>query len=250
MRKILLITGLLVSSLFAISNHEVAIKSDEVMRGFEDVKADMTMVLINASGQKRERTMHMQTLELKGGNKSLMEFLTPADVRGTKFLSYEHADRDDDQWLFLPALKRVKRMASKNKSGSFMGSEFSFEDMGSFNIDKYNYKGDATEVELDGKKYLKSEYTPNSKYSGYTKQISYVDPVSYLVHQVDYYDRKKELLKTAIFSQYTKVNGVNRIGKIHMKNFQNDKESILMFQNEKIKNGLKEKDFHKRVLKK
>jgi len=250
MRKLIVVAGLLVSSLMAISNHDLAVKNDEVMKGYQDVKADMKMILINANGQKRERTMKMMTLEMEGGDKSLMEFITPADVKGTKFLSYEHADRDDDQWLYLPALKRVKRMASKNKSGAFMGSEFSFEDMGSFNIDKYSYSGDALEVELNGKKYLKSERIPNSKYSGYTKQVSYTDPSTYLTHQVDYYDRKKELLKTAYFSNYSQIDGINRIGQIHMKNFQNDKESILVFENEKLKTGLKEKDFHKRVLKK
>ena len=67
---------------------------------------------------------------------------------------------------------------------------------------------------------------------------------------MDYYDRKKSLLKSAYFSEYKKINGVYRVGRIHIKNFQNNKESILVWKNETIKNGLKNKDFHKRVLKK
>ena len=81
-----------------------------------------------------------------------MEFVSPADVKGTKFLSYSHIKKDDDQWLYLPALKRVKRIASKNKSGSFMGSEFSYEDLSSFDADKYIYEGKAKVVKFKGKK--------------------------------------------------------------------------------------------------
>jgi hypothetical protein len=179
-----------------------------------------------------------------------MEFLTPADVKGTKFLSYEHADKDDDQWLYLPALKRVKRIASKNKSGSFMGSEFSYEDLTAFNIDKYNYSGDAEEVTVDGNKMFKSERIPNSKNSGYTKQVSWTTVDTFLTMKVEYYDRKKELLKTAIFEDYKKIGGVWRIGKITMINHQNDKKTTLVWKDETIKNGLKDRDFHKRVLKK
>ena len=161
--KRILVSMAMVVNVWAISNLELAQKSDAVMSGYEDAKSEMVMTLVNANGQERQRTMKSMVLEKEGGDKSLMEFLTPADVKGTKFLSYEHADKDDDQWLYLPALKRVKRIASKNKTGSFMGSEFSYEDLSAFNIDKYNYSGDAEEVVVDGKKMYKSERTPNTK---------------------------------------------------------------------------------------
>ena len=247
--KSVLISMAIVANVWGISNFELAQKSDAVMRGYEDAKSEMVMTLINANGQERQRTMKSMVLEKKGGDKSLMEFLTPADVKGTKFLSYEHADKDDDQWLYLPALKRVKRIASKNKSGSFMGSEFSYEDLTAFNIDKYQYSGDAQEVTLDGKKMYKGERIPKSKNSGYTKQVSWSSVDTFLTMKVDYYDRKKELLKTATFSDYKKIDGVWRIGKIEMLNHQNDKKTILVWKNETIKNGLKDKDFSKRVLK-
>jgi outer membrane lipoprotein-sorting protein len=247
--KKLLLSMVMVANVWAISNFELAQKSDAALSGYHDAKAEMVMTLINANGQERQRTMKSMVLEKKGGDKSLMEFLTPADVKGTKFLSYEHADKDDDQWLYLPALKRVKRIASKNKSGSFMGSEFSYEDLTAFNIDKYSYSGDAEEVTLDGKKMYKSERIPKSKNSGYTKQVSWVTPDTYLTMKVDYYDRKKELLKTATFADYKKLDGVWRIGKITMLNHQNDKKTILVWKNETIKNGLSDRDFNKRVLK-
>ena len=237
-------------SLCAMSNHDVAQKSDDAMSGFKDAKSDMFMTLINASGQERQRKMKMIVLEQDNGDKSLMTFLSPADVKGTKFLNYEHIKKDDDQWLYLPSLKRVKRIASKNKSGSFMGSEFSYEDLSSFDVDKYTYKGDAKVVTFDGKKMYKGERRPVTKNSGYTKQVSWIDKKTFLIQKVDYYDRKHEHLKTARFYDYKKISGVWRVGKMVMKNHQNDKKTILVWKNETIKNGLKEKNFHKRVLKK
>ena len=136
MLKIITLPFICISTVFALSNLEVATSSDAVMNGFEDSIAVMTMKLINARGQEKTRHMKMKVLEGKDADKSLMEFSTPADVKGTKFLSYEHINKDDDQWLYLPALKRVKRIASKNKSGAFMGSEFSYEDLSAFNVKK------------------------------------------------------------------------------------------------------------------
>jgi len=250
MIKLLTVLMFVLSNVFALSNYEVSKKSEEVMSGFEDSISKMQMTLINARGQEKVRTMSMKVLEGKDEDKSLMEFLTPADVKGTKFLNYEHVDKDDDQWLYLPALKRVKRIASKNKSGAFMGSEFAYEDLSAFNVKKYKYEGDAKEAELDGVGVYVGESTPVSKYSGYTKLISWVDKETFLVKKIEYYDRKRELLKTAYFKDYKKFGDVYRIGHITMKNIQNDKTTILIWSDEKIRNGLKAKDFHKRYLKK
>jgi len=243
------LTTLLLAStaVFALTNYEVAKKSEAVMSGFKDSISTMEMTLINAAGQKKVRTMKMKVLEGESEDKSLMEFLTPKDVKGTKFLSYEHVNKDDDQWLYLPALKRVKRIASKNKSGSFMGSEFSYEDLSAFNADKYTYpKGEA---KIENGLYVGNS-KPVSKYSGYTKLVSYTDPKTFLIQKTEFFDRKGELLKVETFEDYKKIDGVYRIGKIIMKNVQNDKSTILVWKNETIKNGLKAKDFHKRYLKK
>ncbi|HHH19726.1 MAG TPA: outer membrane lipoprotein-sorting protein [Campylobacterales bacterium] len=193
--------------------------------------------------------MEMKTLEGTNGDKSIATFLSPADVKGTKTLTHEHIDRDDDQWLYLPALKRVKRIASRNKSGSFMGSEFSYEDIGNQNYQKFSYTGEAQEVDLNGVKCYKGARIPNDKNSGYTQQISWVDTTNFLIQKVEYYDRKKELLKTALFSDYRQIDGVWRVGKIEMTNHQNDKSTILIWKEDKIKMGLTDKEFNKRVLK-
>ncbi len=248
--KIFIFITLVISQVFALSNLEVAQKSEEALSGFEDSTSKMEMKLINARGQEKIRTMSMKVLEGEDEDKSLMEFLTPADVKGTKFLNYEHIAKDDDQWLYLPALKRVKRIASKNKSGSFMGSEFSYEDLSAFNVKKYHYEGEAKEVLLDSKEVYQISSVPVSKNSGYTKLISWVDKKTFLIQKIEYYDRKKELLKTAFFDKYNNFSGIYRMAKITMKNIQNDKTTILTWSEQKIKTGLKKKDFHKRYLKK
>ncbi len=250
MKKIILAGLLAASSLMALTNLEIAKKADSAMDGFESSISKTQMILINASGQKSVRDLLMKTLEGEDGDKTISTFLSPADVKGTKVLGWEHIDRDDDQWLYLPALKRVKRIASKNRSGSFMGSEFSYEDIGNQNYKKYTFEGEPEKVMLDGVECYKGVRVPKDKNSGYTKQITWVDTKDFLIRKIEYYDRKKELLKTAVFSEYKKIDGIWRMGKIEMKNHQNDKSTILIWKEDKIKAGLKTKDFDKRMLKK
>jgi len=249
MTKILLTTLMTATSLMALTNMEIAQKADNVTDGFESSIAKTEMVLINASGQKSVRKLEMKTLEGENGDKSISTFLTPADVKGTKTLTHEHVERDDDQWLYLPALKRVKRIASSNKSGSFMGSEFSYEDIGNQNYNKFTYGDKVEEVSLNGEACYKGVRIPKDKNSGYTKQLSWVTKDKFLLKQVEYYDRKSELLKTATFSDYRQIDGVWRVGKIEMKNHQNDKSTVLTWKEDKIKVGLTAKEFNKRVLK-
>ncbi|MBN2314343.1 MAG: outer membrane lipoprotein-sorting protein, partial [Sedimentisphaerales bacterium] len=107
----------------------IARQADTRDKGFGDFTADMLMILMNKEGQKSEREMRIRTLEVENdGDKCLTIFDTPRDIKGTAFLSFTHKVGDDDQWLYLPAVARVKRISSRNKSGSFMGSEFSYED--------------------------------------------------------------------------------------------------------------------------
>ena len=116
----------------------IAKEGDVKDTGFGDFTADMLMTLKNRAGKTSRRVIRSKTLEGKGvGDKSLSLFDEPADVKGTAMLTFSHGLKADDQWLYLPALKRVKRINSRNKSGPFMGSEFAFEDLGSQDVEKY-----------------------------------------------------------------------------------------------------------------
>ena len=238
---------------FSLTGEEVAMEVEKARRGFLDSKSKLVMTLINASGAKSLREMSNKMLEKPKdskteGDKSIIVFLSPADVKGTGLLTYERLDREDDQWLYLPALRRTKRIASKNKSGSFMGSEFAYEDISAQSLEKYTYSDAVHEETLNGIVCYKYERYPKSKYSGYTKQVVWADKKNFITIKTDYFDRKRELLKTAIFSDYEKKKGVWRIGKIHMKNHQNKKETILEWLEDEIQTGLKERDFTKRML--
>ena len=122
---------------------DIAARSDRTDIGFGSSKVELEMILRNAAGQESTRTLEIATLEKPDeevGDKSLVLFDTPRDIEGTALLSHAKILDPDDQWLYLPALKRVKRISSSNKSGPFVGSEFAFEDFTSLELNKYEYK--------------------------------------------------------------------------------------------------------------
>ena len=139
--------------------------------GWDNSVANMTMILRNAQGQEATREMRVSSLEMQDdGDKALTVFDSPRDVAGTAFLSFSHAMEPDEQWIYLPAIKRVKRIASRNKSGPFMSSEFAFEDMTSFEVEKFTYEF-LREDKYNGEKVFVVEQTPQDEFSGYSKQI-------------------------------------------------------------------------------
>ena len=217
--------------------------------GWEDFTADMLMTLRNEQGQKSEREVKMKSLEqLDDGDKSITMFNKPKDVRGTTFLSYSHPVGADDQWLYLPSLKRVKRISSRNKSGPFMGSEFSFEDLGSFEIEKYSYKYLEDEV-IEGMDNYKVEQYPLDENSGYSKRIVWVDKQQYRIVKVEFYDRKKSLLKTLSYHDFKLyLDKYWRANTSTMVNHQNGKSTELKWDNYVFRTGLEEADFNRNAL--
>lgn len=234
--------------LYAQSAQEVAEISYKRLSGYGSSIAETTMILKNAHGETNTRKMRIEKLEGREGDRSLITFLFPSDIKGTKLLSYERIGKDDRQWFYLPALKRVKRISSRNKSGSFMASEFSYEDIASQNYRNYRYKGEAKKVKHNAKTYLRIERIPKDTHSGYARQVIYIDPKTYLAKFGEYYDRHGKVLKKVTFMQYRKIDGIDRIVKIEMHNVQNGKRTLLKWDKERIKAGLKASDFSKRDL--
>jgi len=229
----------------------IAKERDSRDKGFKDLTSNMRMVLKNRHGQESTRRIRMKVLEVEGdGDKSLTIFDNPKDVKGTVFLNFTHKTGDDDQWLYLPALKRVKRISSRNKSGSFMASEFAYEDISSHEVEKYTYKWIRDE-EYNGLDCFVVEYYPvDMKNSGYIRQISWIDKQEYLIHKVEYFDRKNSHLKTLTFKGYKKyLNRFWRVDEMNMVNHQNGKSTRLEFSDYKFQTGLKDSDFNKNSLK-
>ena len=227
----------------------IAVESDERDQGFIDTIANMKMILRNRAGKESNRNVRIKNLEVDGdGDKSLSIFDEPADVKGTTSLTWSHSTKPDDQWLYLPALKRVKRISSKNKSGPFMGSEFAFEDIGSQEVDKYSYKYLRDEP-IDGAQTFVIERYPNDKNSGYTKQIAWIEQERYIALKIEYYDRKGDLLKTLAASNFEQyLNKFWRAGTLEMVNHQSGKSTTLEFSNYQFQTGLRDADFSKNAL--
>ena len=231
----------------------IAQEADARDLGWKDSTADMQMQLINKQGDTSERKIRVRTLEVLGdGDKSLTIFDKPRDVRGTAFLTFSHVTGADDQWLYLPALKRVKRISSRNKSGPFMGSEFAYEDMSSQEVGKYTYKylkDEPCGPQQNLTCFVMERY-PVDEFSGYTKQIVWLDQNEYRAWKIDFYDRKDALLKTLVLSDYQQyLDQYWRPHTMTMSNHQTGKKSILTWSNYQFKTGLKDSDFNKANLK-
>lgn len=232
--------------------YQIAKRSDESDRGFGDSVARFKMILENAQGQTTEREVKNLILEMPDtsvGDKSIIVFYSPADVDGTALLSHAKILDPDDQWLFLPALKRVKRISSVNKSGPFVGSEFAFEDITARELGKYDYK------------YLRSEACgsltcdvieqyPKYENSGYTRLISWIDQTDFQARKMEFYDRKNAHLKTMTLGKYKKYN--DQFWRAHqweMVNHVTGKKTRLEYGDHQFQTGLDDKDFVKSVLK-
>ena len=223
---------------------EIAKKADEVDRGFGNYTTALTMILTNKQGQESTRFMENRTLEMvTDGDKSMIVFKSPKDVEGTATLTFTHKEGSDDQWLYLPAIKRVKRISSSNKSGPFMGSEFAYEDLSSQEVEKYTYKY-LEEGEANGSQALIVERVPMDEKSGYTRQIVWYNKDNYRIEKVEYYDRKNQLLKTLVQTEYNKyLDNYWRAGEFQMVNHQTGKQTKLLFEDYAFDTGLEETDF-------
>lgn len=228
----------------------VAREADRRDSGWGDYEARMEMTLRDRHGKQSARLMRVRFLEVEGdGDKSLGSFLEPVDIRGTALLTFSHKKESDDQWLYLPALKRVKRIASDDKSGAFMGSEFAYEDVSSQEVEKYRYKLLPDET-LDGEPCFVLERVPVSSWSGYTRQVAWIDKSEYRLRKVDYYDRKSSLLKTLTQSAFTKEAGrFWKPGEMRMSNHQTGKSTLIRWSGYAFGIGLKDSDFTQERLK-
>ena len=229
---------------------EIARAADAYDAGFGDFTANMIMTLKSKSGQTSRRLIRIRTLEVEGdGDKSLSIFDEPADVKGTKMLTYSHGLDPDDQWLYLPALKRIKRISSRNKSGPFMGSTFAFEDLGSQEVEKYTYKYLRDETCGEFTCHVIERY-PAYEFSGYTRQVVWMDTEAYRIFKVEYYDRKQALLKTLTSSDFQQYLGKHwRPGRMDMVNHQSGKSTLLEWSDYEFGTGLGEADFRSQTLK-
>lgn len=230
--------------------HTIAVEAKKRNSNFGDYQVQMTMILRSRAGAESQRMIRNRVLEIIGdGDKSLTIFDSPTDVRGTALLSYSHRQGDDDQWLYLPALKRVKRISSADKSGSFMGSEFSYEDLGSREVEKYAYRFLQEEACGEQRCFVLELIPKESSKSGYSRIISWLDTVHLRTMKEEYHDTRGRLMKTLTMGIYQEYLGFHwRPMQMLMVNHQNGKETELLFYTYLFHTGLTDRDFNKSKL--
>ncbi len=228
----------------------IATEARERQKGFGNFTSNLRMILRNKRGQESERELRLRVIEVEGdGDRTMFVFDRPRDVKGTAFLVHAHKEGPDDQWLYLPALKRVKRISSSKQSGSFMGSEFSYEDMGAVEVEKYTHRylrdepcGDLECAVL--------ERVPRSRDSGYSRQLVWLDRDELRTMQIQYFDRRDEHLKTMLVEDYNKyLDRFWRGSTISMTNHLTGKSTMLLWSEFEFGTDMDAGDFTKTALK-
>ena len=223
---------------------DIALAAREKRLGFGNFTARQNMLLRNKRGQESQRELRVKVMEVDGdGDMSLFVFDEPRDVQGTAFLIHAHKDKGDDQWLYLPALKRVKRISSGNRSGSFMGSEFAYEDMTPPEVEKFGYRhlrdeacGELTCTVV--------ERIPTDERSGYSRQTVWRDTEELRTWKVEYFDRKDAHLKTLTLDGYERyLDRYWQAGQMTMVNHLTGKTTVLTWADYDFQTDLDASDF-------
>jgi outer membrane lipoprotein-sorting protein len=240
-----------------LSPEEIA-KRSFLASKVSDSVSDSTFRLVNAKGQERVRETTGQTKLVKGttNNMRVVTFNSPADVKGTKTLLIEKSGSDDDIWIYLPALKKVRRLVASNKKDSFVGTDFSYGDVIGHKVEDWNHKI-LKEEKIDGKDCWMIESTPKnpsiSENSGYSKRLAWIDKESFIAVQGESYDLSGQLFKKFYARNLTKVDAKENKWQpmqLEAQNVQTNHKTILEFKNFKANTGVEDDKFTTRYLEK
>lgn len=209
---------------------------------------ELIMTLENSRGSKRVRTIKQNIKEYDNETKKIMFFTSPSDVRGTSFLSFSYDDKEnDDQWIYLPALKKVKRISSGNSSDYFMGSDFTYDDMGERlpSEDTHSIIGEET---INGLDCLIIESVSKDSNYMYSKTITWVSSEYWIGMQKEFYDEDGELLKTLSVSDYENIDGYWMITSSKMYNHQKEHTTFIELNDTILDSGIEDSIFTTRTM--
>jgi outer membrane lipoprotein-sorting protein len=228
----IMIVGLLVltsPTVLAITGEEVLDEVDKTLDS-NTRRSEIKMTIVNENGQKRERTVEIVS---KGDNKGLVQFLAPADVEGTSFLTLTE-DGEENMWLFLPAIGNVRKIASHMRNGSFMGTDFTYNDISMLGGSDYrsDYQSNlAEEVEYDGKTCYLLESQPTDQDIQYSRMKMWVNKANYVPLKMEFYDEEDNLLKVMTNKNIKNIDGHLTPNEITMENVQAGTKTILSLSN-------------------
>jgi len=246
---------LLANPLLALSPKEIIVKSDQVDDGDTSI-SEMTMILIDKKGQKRVRKIKGFRKDYGEDSKNISFFMSPADVRNTAFLSFDYDDdaKEDDNWLYLPALRKVKRIASGNKKDSFMGSDFTYHDMNGLKIEEWDYQMVRESAKVDGadcwvigampKKAIAKKVISDT---GYTKRVVWVRKDNFVTIQGKVWVKKGKKIKVMKAEGLKKIQGIWTNETITMttqdRKGRRTHATVLQFEKMKYNEGVKDNLF-------
>ncbi len=232
---------------------EISEKSLELTR-VDAMEMTSTLTIIDQKGRERVRQTTTASKKFGETTKIITKFISPADVKGTGLLVYDHKNQDDDMWIYLPALRKVRRIVSSEKGKSFMGSEFSNADMSAPKIDDYQYKILGS-VNFEGKDCWQIESIPVNQQiaddMGFSKKISWVDKGFFFTCKNVFYDYDGEVFKEILLSQYEEIDdGKYMVRKMEALNLQNDRKSVMTIDKLQKGSALTENSFTPAALEK
>jgi len=230
---------------FALTGDELALQM-ESRKTPADSKVDLLMTLINKKGKTRSSSLH--SINKDDGAKQIIWFLSPADDKGVAFLKIEHDNRDDEMRIWLPSFKKIRRISAKKRSDSFMGSDMSYEDLSSRQLDEYIFTLIGQQVYDSISCYLLESIPKERIRSEYSRHITWVDPTLLIPLKEESYDKSGIILKAKYFA-YEKMAIYQILKEIHVTNVQKNHSTHLKFENIEIDTGVKDELFHERHLK-
>jgi len=257
--KTLKITSILVAVIIAtgfisqiqaqeLTGREIVEKVYNLPTG-EDQTSNLTMTLINKSGKQRVRIIKQFSKDMGDVEKSIMFFQSPADVKNTSFMSWTYDDesKSDDQWIYLPALKKTKRISSDSKSDYFMGSDFTYDDLGDRKLDDDTHKliGDET---IDGVDYYLVESTPKDEEYMYSKTKTWIRKDNFVGLKKEFYDEEEDLLKILKIKKFEEISGFVVITSSEMENVQKNHRTTMVLGNLEINTGIPASKFSERMM--
>jgi outer membrane lipoprotein-sorting protein len=214
----------------------------------DDQTAILTMTLTNKSGQTRVRKIQQFSKDMGDRDKSIMFFVSPADVKNTSFMNWSYdSDKSDDQWIYLPALKKVKRISSDSKSDYFMGSDFTYDDLGDRKINADVHTLLREEAVNDKNCYVIESISKDEDYM-YSKTLTWIDKETFIGVKKEFYDEDEDLLKILKIKKVEKLNDLYIVTHSEMKNVQKNHSTTMILSNVKINTGLSEGKFTERMM--
>jgi len=246
-----------ISSLFASTSEqdgrEIMLKNDQQKRATTE-QVHLNMILVNEAGKTQRRELDwVKKIVNKIDEHTLIKFTYPKDIRGTGLLTYEYKNKEDDRWLYLPALRKSRRITSSEKSDNFMGTEFSYEDLSNESLDKYHYelvKQDPCSNSMCYVILAKPAEDQEREQSGYGSRELWIEQSTYVLTQAKYFDKNGDLIKEFAATGIKKIGDSQfaRAHKMEMKNLKTGSVTTMVFKDFRINEPVSDKSLTVRNL--